>query len=399
MGLNRALARLSLAGAVLLFLAFVAGARYVREPTSAVSGAGESGVPASGAFVLALDQRDYTRSAVFWWSGWGEDPVLLLRAGANPQLAVDPAAGRLYVADTRGTGLAVEDYLAVYEVLPPAVEGTAPGLKPLSEVTVTERVRYKEPALTPYLALRPGGGPVYLTGGSGPSNTDFTAWVNGHDPKSLQVAYQGGRFPGLQAPRPLVPRQEGEVRVVLWSGNQFLALGRGGGVVRDWTLAGAGGMLPTTVRAAVLAPDGKRVYGFLARKLSWFAWDKSFSRDQDVVLPEGWQVVRSAACLSVDGKQVMVGVAPREQAAQGRVREVWMFDAATGDAVRKVALERPVDGFVPARDGDYLLTWDRAQEALVRIDAASAAAGDGPRREAKTWSARMSGWAPVWMAP
>jgi len=390
---------------MLLILAFVAGVRYLQEPFPTTSGPGEGGVPASGTFVLALDQRDHTRSAVFWWSGWGEDPVLLLHAGANPQIAVDPAAGRLYLADTRGAGLAVEDYLAVYQVLPPAEEGKAPALKPLHEVTVTDRVRYKEPGLTPYLVLRSGGGPVFLTGGSGPSNTDYTAWVNGYDPKSLQVAYQGGRFPGLQAPRPLVPRQDGEIKVALWSGNQFLALGRGGGVVRDWTVAGAGGMLPPTVRAAVLAPDGKRVYGFLARKLTWFAWDKSFSRDQEIVLPEGWQVVRGTACLSVDGKQVMVGVSPKEQAAQGRVREVWMFDAATGDAVRKVALERPVDGFAPARDGDYLLTWDRALEGLVRIDVATAAPdsgaapGDTPRRAGKTWSARMAGWAPVWMAP
>lgn len=398
MRLHRALARLSLAGAVLLFLAFLAGARYVLEPFRAASGPGEGGLPVSGTFVLALDQRDYTRSAVFWWAGWGEDPVLLLHAGANPQLAVDPVAGRLYLADTRGTGLAVEDYLAVYEVLSPAGVSKAPGLKPLSEVTVTDRIRYKEPALVPYVALRPGGGPVYLSAGSGPSNTDKAAWVNGHDPKSLQVTYQGGRFPGLQAPRPLVPWQEGEIRVVLWSGNQFLALGRGGGVVRDWTVAGAGSMMPPMVRAAALAPDGKRVYGFQARRLNWFAWDKSFSRDQEIVLPEGWQVVRGAAALSADGRQVLVGVAPREQAAQGRVREVWMFDAETGDAVRKVDLEQGVDGFLPARDGPYLLAWDRITEGLRRLDMAAAAAGSD-QTAGRTWSSRLSGWAPIWMAP
>lgn len=389
MGLKTSLARTSLAGAMALVVAFGIGVHYANGPATAASGEGAgAGDALPGIFVLALDQRDYNRSAVFWWSGWDGAPRLLLRTGANPQLAVDPLARHLYLAETRGSGLEGEDYLAVYEILPGS--GAAPELKLKQKVTVIDRVRYREPVLAPFLSLREGGGRVYLTGRSGPSTLDSTAWVDGYDANNLQVTYKGGRFPGLTAPRLLLPRQDGEVKVVLWSGNQFLALGREGGVLRDWTVAGAGGLLASTVRMAALSPDGKRIYAFGARSLSWFAWDKGWKAARDLDLPEGWQVTRWFALLSLDGKRVYAGVAPREQAVQGRLREVWAFDAETGDVLDRATLHQAVDGATLARDGNYLIAWDRASEQVMRLDFKGKVFGS---------AARLDGWVPVWTAP
>lgn len=387
---------------------------------------------AQGVFILALDQRDFSRSAVFWWAGWEAAPVQLLEAGANPQLAIDRVAGRLYLADTSGSGIAARSRLRVYDLSgaaagrPTAVQpsagqptagrpttgqptaGRPPKLQLRQEVTVADRARYKEPAWAPFLGVREGGGPVYLVGSTGVSNLDYTSWVDGYDPKSLQANYQGRRYPQLVAPRLLVPAVEGDIRAVLWAGTRFLALGAEGAVVREWTApgpAGAAGSAGSTgsagsagsasgpagkLAAAALAADGKRVYAFRARGFEWFAWDKSWGARGDLRLPDGWQTSFGAAALSPDGDRVYLGVGPRELAARGTFREVWVLDAATGDTLERVRLTEPADGLAPARDGLSLALWDQHAETVSLLTIAD-------------WSSlrqgTLEGWTPAWVSP